>query len=230
MMELSEREKKVQKLFREELGSIPKRNTSELVVVAMIGLPGSGKSSVASFLAEYLGATIIEGDKIRVYLRKEGESYSNVRKIAENITQEILEKGGNVILDSDHANFRKRLALNFGLKELDVTLVFVRAFMNLDVMLGRIITDEYHNTPDDFFGGASTDWDGDEQSQGAVVKLREMIRRTPPHYRWKNRGGGIWLLKRLRFRTIEVDATTEEWKDWSGRQFRKFDKAVGLKS
>ena len=44
-------------------------------VVAIVGLVGSGKSSVARYLAKLIGAKIISANVIRVALRKKGKGY-----------------------------------------------------------------------------------------------------------------------------------------------------------
>lgn len=107
---LTKKERAAQEAFMAKL-DIKERKTKKPVIVAMVGLVGSGKSSVAGKLAEHIGATIIEGDAIRILLRKEGERYEGTRKIAENIGQEIVRRGGNVIFDSDHIDPAKRASL-----------------------------------------------------------------------------------------------------------------------
>ena len=62
------------------------------MVIAIVGLVGSGKSFVADELAKLISATVIENDKIRVCLRKEGERYEGTRKIVENAVAEIIKK------------------------------------------------------------------------------------------------------------------------------------------
>ncbi len=76
------------------------------------------------------------------------------------------------------------------------------------------LTADYRDSADDFFGGASSSWKGSEQSKGAAVKVREMIRRTPHHYRWVNKDGGKWILKKFPFAVFaEIDTTDgEKWK------------------
>ena len=41
--------------------------------------------------APLIGATIVEGDKIKMELRKQNEKYEGARKIAENIAEKIIE-------------------------------------------------------------------------------------------------------------------------------------------
>jgi hypothetical protein len=175
---------------------IPERKTKKPVIVALIGLVGSGKSSVAHELASLIGATVIEGDAIRIELRKQSAPYERARAIAENAVLEIVEKGGNVILDSDFIDPNKRASLREKARKAGAAVHFLCVYTeDLDVQFGRVITADFENNVDDFFGGAKTNWSGSAQSKGAVVKLREMLRRLPQHYRWVNQGGGKWQIK-----------------------------------
>ena len=208
---LTEKELHAQSMFFTTLAT--SRKTKQPMVVALIGLVGSEKSSVASELAEHISATVIEGNRIRVHLRKEGEHYKGARKIAENVLVRLVSRGENVILDSDHIDPKKRASLRQKVKKTRARLIFIRIHADYDIMAGRIIAADYQNQPDDFFGGASTKWKGDEQSRGAVVKLREMWRRTPHHYRWQNKGGDKWIQKKLPFSVFaEIDTSDAEWR------------------
>lgn len=172
-----------------------KRKTEKPVIVAMIGLIGSGKSSVAQELAKHIGATVIESDAIRVELRKQGEQYKHARMIAENATLEATGRGSNVVIDSDFIDAKKRASLHEKARKASIRVFFIRTFCDSDVMIGRIISAGYHDRIDDFFGGAASSWHGNGP-KGGVVKLREMWRRTPSHYRWINMGGGRWEIKK----------------------------------
>lgn len=210
---LTTKEQAAQKSFLAKL-EVPKRKTGKPIIVALVGLIGSGKSSVAKELAERIGATVIEGDAIRVELRKQGERYERARAIAENVALEIIKQSGNVILDSDFVDEKKRASLREKARKAGVRLVFIRTHCDLDVVVGRVLEAKYHDNVDDFFGGATSKWKGSEQSKGAAVKVREMWRRTPHHYRWINQVGGKWVLKKLPFTVFaEIDTTDEgEWK------------------
>ncbi len=210
---LNQKGKRAQTSFLPSL-KVFKRKTKKPVIIGMVGLVGSGKSSVAKELAKFIGATIIEGDAIRVCLRKAGEQYERAREIGENAVEVIIKKGGNAILDSDFNNAEKRQDINRLAKRIGAKLVFVRIYADYDIMAGRVVAAHYRDRSDDFFGGASTKWQGSEQSGGAVVKLREMWRRTPHHYRWENKGGGKWILKKLPFPIFAAIDTTEpkKWK------------------
>ncbi len=103
---LTPKECRTQDEFIKTLKVMP-RKTKKAIVIAIIGLVGSGKTSVAKELANLLPATIIEGDDIRVQLRKQNERYEGARKIAENAVSKVIKQGGNVILDSDHIDQKK---------------------------------------------------------------------------------------------------------------------------
>ncbi|TSD01982.1 MAG: hypothetical protein Athens071424_225, partial [Parcubacteria group bacterium Athens0714_24] len=139
---------------------VHKRKTKKSVIVAIVGLVGSGKSSVTKELARHIGATVIKGDDIRIELRKQGERYEQARVIAENVALEVVKRGSNVILDSDFIEANKRASVREKARKAGVRLVFVRTHCDLDVAVGRVLTATYHNRVDDFFGGASSKWTG----------------------------------------------------------------------
>ena len=210
---LTTKEQRAEKAFVESLTVVP-RKTKKPVVVAMIGLVGSGESTVAKELAKHISATVIEGDAIRVLLRKENEKYEGMRKIAENAMEEAIRKGGNVILDSDHIDAKKRASLREKVKKLGAKLHFIRTHANWDIMVGYALAADYWDTPEDFFGGASSSYKGDAKTKGAIVKIREMLRRAPHHYKWQNTGGGKWVLKKLPFGVLAtIDTTPDKWKE-----------------
>lgn len=194
--------------------NVVKRKTAKPVIVALLGLVGSGKSTVARELAKHIGANSIEGDDIRIELRKFDERFERTRAIAENVAFEVIRQGGNAILDSDFVDARKRASIREKARLAGVRLVFIRTYCDIDVAIGRILTASYRNSEEDFFVGSSSAWKGSEQSKGAVVKVREMSRRIPNHYRWINKAGGKWVLRTFPFVFFDEINTTEEtmWK------------------
>lgn len=100
---LTKSEQRVRDAFLSHL-KVTERKTAKPVMVAMIGLVGSGKSFVARKLAPLLGATIIEHDQIRIGLRKEHLPYDHVAAIAEDTAHAVIEHGGNIIFDADSSD------------------------------------------------------------------------------------------------------------------------------
>lgn len=187
------------------------RTTKKPVVVAFVGFPGSGKSTVARELAKKTGATIVAGDQIRIFLRKRKVSYDATRELVLSAAEEVIRRGGNVIIDSDAVDPTKREFMRARSK--GVELLFVRTFCDIDVAIGRMITASYPLDPNDFFGGAETSWRGKPSVRGNVVKIREMWRRTPHHYTWTEKGGGTWTLKKPPFK-LAADIDTTDGKSW----------------
>lgn len=212
MEKLTEKELKAQKDYFVKLDIAIRKKTKKPVIVGLIGLIGSGKTTIAKELTILIGATVVSGDGIRVCLRKEKEKYDNARLIVENVAIEVINKGGNVIVDSDFIDQKKRVSLKEKAKKFGAKVVFIRTYADLDVMIGRTVDFDYKNNPEDFFGGASSIWQG--ENKGAVVKLREMYRRLPHHYRWLNKSYGKWVLKKLPFKIFaEIDTSREnKWK------------------
>lgn len=183
-------------------------------MIAMVGLVGSGKSTIAKEIAKHTGAEIIDVDEIRIALRKMGRSYDAARQIAETVAGEIIKLGRSVILTSDFVDAKKRRVLEKKAKQFGGRVVYIRTITDLDVMTGRVISARYKNNADDFFGGANAAWRGNSKHRGAIVKIREMLRRTPHHYQWVNKNGGAWMLKKLPIKFFAViDATdSQKWK------------------
>lgn len=212
MESLTLTEKLAWKDYLNNLKIVESKKTKQSVIIGIIGLTGSGKTTIAKEMASLIGATVVSGDDIRVCLRKQKEKYDNARLIAENVAMEIIRKGGNVIVDSDFIDRKKRVSLKEKAKKVGAKVIFIRTYADLDVMIGRIVEEKHENIPDDFFGGASSAWQG--SNKGSVVKLREMYRRLWHHYRWVNEVGGKWLLKKVQFKVFaEIDtADKDKWK------------------
>ena len=209
---LNAKERRAEEAFVAKL-AIKRRRTDQPVIVATIGLVGSGKSSVAHELAKHIGATVIEADGIRIGLRGHGEGYDHAWVIAENAAIEVVKRGGNVILDSDFVDEKKRASIREKAQRAGIQLVFIRIICDFDVMSQRI----RENDPGEFFNRASTK--STAADHGKDVKFREMNRREPHHYRWVNRGGGTWILKKFPFAVFaEINTTdSDSWK----REVRK---------
>lgn len=214
-MELTEKVKQVEKDYISSLNIIP-RNSKKPLVVAMVGLVGAGKSSVARELAKFINATVLEGDHVRVLLRKANEPYiKNVAEITLNAAKHIFKNGGNIIIDADHTSDGEKLKrLKDETQKINIEPILIRAVCNVDVMIGRIIDRGIENKLGDFFEGAKSGLDSSlSKYHSSVVKIREMWRRTPHHYEWLSEGGGQWKLKELPIDIFAtIDTSSAEWK------------------
>ncbi len=188
---------------------IARRKTKRLVAVVMIGLVGSGKSSVARAIAAEIGGTVIEADAIRMKLRDLGAGYDKVRQIAEAAAREVFARRGNLVIDSDFVDGARRKSAAAFLRKAGARIYYVRVIAEGDIMIGRTV----YNAPSLFFRGATTNWRGSERERGAVVKLREFWRRTPRHYIWNPKSGGNWKLKPIAA-SIAATIDTTDGKSW----------------
>lgn len=203
-------ERNIQNKFTGDL-KIYKRKTKQPVIVAMIGLVGSGKGTIARVLAQKIGATVVEGDAARVLLRRKKQAYTHTRIILEQATSAILRKGGNVIIDSDFVGLEKQKRVFVQAKKHKAKVLFIRTHADFDIVTGRILEAQYK--PSSFFGGARAFWEGKKKFRGAIIKLRELWRRTPNHYIWNSKNGGSWILKKLPTKLF-ADINTSEEKNW----------------
>ena len=217
MNRLTSTEERAASVFLARL-RFPRNKTRHLVVVTMLGVPGSGKSAIARAIAAKIGAVVIKEDLVRVEMRKVKAPYDNAGIISHRAMMEALGRRSNAVIDSDHINDRKNRELAAAAKALKARLLFVQVSMDLDVMIGRILVERHRVVREDFFGGARTTWQGDKKLRGSVVKMREMIRRIPHHYQWSAQGGGRWVLKKRPWVFAVVDATDRNrWQKATGR-------------
>lgn len=201
---LTANELEIQESFWRKLdtGKTFTRKTKKPLIVAIVGLVGSGKSTVSRELAKHINATVVENDAIRIELRKNDESYDRVWAIAENIAAEVVRLGGNVVLDSDFVDAKKRASLREKARSVGAVVVFVRTYCDFDVASKRI----RENDPGEFFNDALSK--SDAPDKGKDVKMRELLRRAPLHYRWVDQSIGKWVLKKLPFATFaEIDTS-----------------------
>ena len=181
---------------------VKRRRTSEPVVLAMIGLTGSGLSSVARELGSRLGWTVIEKNKIRVELRERGPGFKPVTTdgVFYAMAKRVLAEHGNAILDSDFADRAKRRRLERFVLRWQGRVLYLRVICERDVMLERILRARYDSKHDIF--------------KSAAIAVREHTRRYPWHYRWSTAEGGRYTLRRPPTNIFaEVDTTAErQWK------------------
>ena len=177
---------------------IAKRETKKPVVVATVGLIGSGRSSIANQLAKLTKATVIDGDAIRVALRKKNQDYGQVRSITQRAAIHVLKKGSNVVLDGDYVDSQKRKILEEKVKKLQGRVLYIRTIADRDVMIERLIKARYNPNRDLF--------------KTATIAVREMWRRTPHHYRWEAKKGGRFVLRKLRIPFLAEIETDGDWK------------------
>lgn len=187
----------------------PKRS----LILCMVGLVGSGKSTVAKSFARGLKAEIVRSDDFRLELGKQGKPYERAVELVFARTMELVRRGRNVVIDADVVQADKRRRLARESKKLGSRVLYVRVVTDMDVMLGRIVVSSKKGLHP-LFSQASSAWEG--PGKGAVIKIRELWRRTPHHYRWTEEGGGQWVLRELTF-PLAATVDTTDGKTWKGQ-------------
>ncbi len=204
MQDISE----ARKAFMETI-TFPKRETNSAVMVGIIGLVGSGKSTIAQALAQIIGATVIENDLIRLALRKEGMPYKYVWEIALESAYTALERESNIVFDADLVKPMQRDHLSKAAYAAGASAIFIRTICDYDVIIGRVLEDARDNKIGELFAWAKFGWHGNTSRQefAAAVKLKEMFRRTGHHYDWVPDGGGKLIPKSFPPDIMAIDTT-----------------------
>jgi len=191
------------------------RKTNNPVVVAIVGVIGSGKSTVTKALKKKLGWTTISKDKIRVALREKGRGFTpeTTDQIHYAMLGKVLRAGGNAILDSDFADKKKRKKLERFAKNFRAGVVYIRLICDRDIMIERIVHSRYNPKTDMF--------------KNVVIALREHARRLPWHYRWTESNGGQFVLKKLPIKFLaEIDTTDpRKWQKKLGTVIEKLKRS-----
>ena len=93
----------------------------------MIGLPASGKSTIAEQLAESEDAIIVSSDQIRKELLGDINDQSQNAKVFQEVEKRIKERlqVGNVIYDATNINYKKRRAFLERLNKIEVEKIAV---------------------------------------------------------------------------------------------------------
>ena len=113
----------------ESLGELPEL-VAEPTLIAVSGLPGTGKSYFCAKLAERLPSLILESDALRKVLFP-SPSYSqqesaHLFRTVHLLIERLLKKGVSIILDATNLSERYREYLYSIADRLDVRLILVR--------------------------------------------------------------------------------------------------------
>ena len=125
----------------ESLGQLPEP-VAEPVLIAVSGLPGSGKTYFCNRLAERLAFVILESDALRKTLFS-SPSYSSQESAAlfqavHLLIEGLLKKGISLILDATNLSERYREYLYNIADRLQVKLVLVRVEAPPEVVYSRL--------------------------------------------------------------------------------------------
>lgn len=118
-------------------------NGDEPRLVAVCGFPGVGKSTVAEYIADNLGAKRLRTDVVRQDLFENPE-YTNEERHAvyEELyerSQALLEDGESVVLDATFAEKRHRDAVEEVTQDCDIEHLLVKVVCDRSVVECRIV-------------------------------------------------------------------------------------------
>jgi len=94
----------------------------------LIGLPASGKTTLAKSLKTELNAVILSSDEIRAELYGDAENQEHNPEVFNHmnkLTREYLQKGTSVIYDATNINYKKRMNLLKQLPECQKECILV---------------------------------------------------------------------------------------------------------
>lgn len=94
--------------------------------IMMIGLPGSGKSTIAKEIANEIGASIFSSDDYRLKLLGDVNDQSNNSLVFDTLQKDLIiaiQEGKNVIFDATNVTLKSRLRVLQLLSKYDVMKV-----------------------------------------------------------------------------------------------------------
>ena len=111
------------------------------IVIGIIGLPGSGKSTIAAKLAERTGLLVVSNDNVRRFLNAHGypgasPEQETLEFISNERTEYLLRNGISHIIDADltgHIDGARSRAQKYGFK-----LVLIKVGCPEEIILDRI--------------------------------------------------------------------------------------------
>ena len=154
----------------ESLGQLPEP-VAEPALVAVSGLPGTGKSYFCSRLAERLPFIILESDALRKALfpspSYSSQESSRLFRVIHLLIEGLLKKGVSLILDATNLSERYREQLYSIADHLSVKLVLVRVEAPPEIVQERL-----KNRQENSRNKSDADWAVYQKMEPLVQKIR----------------------------------------------------------
>lgn len=119
---------------------LPDKKAPQPFVIGIIGLIGSGKTTVAKLLTKKLaGTALVKSDSARFLLKEAGLEWGeNVREVLFNTAQWLLRNDYSVIFDRDFIEEKKRKNTQKLVDELGAKFYIIRIKPNKDLSLKHL--------------------------------------------------------------------------------------------
>ena len=116
------------------------KKASQPFVIGIIGLIGSGKTTVAKLLNEKLtGTVLVKSDSARFLLKEAGLKWGeNVVEVLSNTARWLLRNGYSIIFDGDCIREEKRKEIQKLVDELGAKFYIIRIKLDKDLCLKRL--------------------------------------------------------------------------------------------
>ncbi len=154
----------------ESLGQLPEPVVKP-VLVAVSGLPGTGKSYFCCKLAERLAFLILESDALRKVLFSPPSYSSNeswhLFQVIHLLIERLLKKGISLILDATNLSEQHREYLYSIANHLDIKLILVRVEAPPQVVRRRL-----ESRLEDLEGKSDADWVIYQRMKPSVEKIQ----------------------------------------------------------
>ena len=126
---------------------LPSTKPARPFVVATIGLPGSGRTTIAKMLVEQLaGSVLLSSNSARCLLREAGMSWGeNVRQALKYAGQKLLADGYAVVFDGNAADEQDRKNIEETARPAGASVRYI--LVNLDPEIAKAREKEKYDNP-----------------------------------------------------------------------------------
>lgn len=120
--------------------NFPKEKPNHLFVLGIIGLIGSGKTTVVKILNKKLsGTVVVKSDSARFLLKQAGLGWDDeLKELLHYVAKNILERGFSVIFDGDFVREEKRQDVQKSADELGAKFYLIKIKPDKDLAFARL--------------------------------------------------------------------------------------------
>ncbi len=127
---------------------LPAKKSDSSFVIAIIGLVGSGRTTVAKRIAECVsGAVLVQSNSARFLLKEAGLPWGeNVRQILKEVAKDLLSKGYGVVFDGNASDKEDRKNIYEIVRGTGAKTFYVR--ITIDPELAKEREQKKYDVPD----------------------------------------------------------------------------------